>query len=543
MLKKVILVDDEYLFRQALKVKIPWEDIGFCICGEAKNGEEALELLEEVQPEVALVDINMPVMDGLGFVEEVRERGYPLEIIIITGYGEFNYAKQAIGLGVRNYLLKPVDELELRNELLKIKKRIENQEKATFKIDILKKQLQESIPLLRDKFLNDLVSGGSIVKSQSLWEKFEFLNIDLEGKLLRLLLVEIDTPDNPRWDEEERNLWSFAVSNMSKEIASESCKAEVFSDNNGRTCLILVFGEEDEHICDLIAINVSERIREAVERFLNFTVTIGLGGNRKDVGEIHASYKEAAFALKNKIVEGTNTVISFNDVAEPGLYFGRYTAEQRNQLLMSMRIGDENEIEGIVDRIFEAVNDNKRGYEHLFSTCLEMISAYFEFVTEAEISSSEIVTKPSVLIEELQQKKSIAEAKAWIKEIIKRAARIAFAGKKGRAVKLAAEIKKYLYENLSDINFRAESLAKKFYMNYSYLSHAFRKETGRTIVEFITEARVARAKELIDGGNYSVYDVSEKAGYIDSNYFSRCFKKHYGVTPTKYIENRKGEKS
>ncbi|HEX3029617.1 MAG TPA: response regulator [Clostridia bacterium] len=160
----VMIVDDEFYFREALKISIPWGELGFRICGEAKNGRDALEKVGILSPEIIIVDINMPIMDGLEFVQNIKEAGIKSKIIILTGYSEFNYAKQTIQLGVNSYILKPVNEEELINSLLEIKKVIENEANIKIEIDSYKKQVRESLPLLKDKFLNELIQGNLIKK-------------------------------------------------------------------------------------------------------------------------------------------------------------------------------------------------------------------------------------------------------------------------------------------------------------------------------------------------------------------------------------------
>ena len=141
-----MIVDDEYYFREALKVSLDWEKIGFTICGEAKNGNDALNKVAELNPDIVLVDINMPVMDGLEFAHEVRNKGFSCKIVILTGHSEFQYAKQALQLGVHNYLLKPVNEKDLMEALFDIKKIIERERNIKIEFNKLKEQVKKSIP-------------------------------------------------------------------------------------------------------------------------------------------------------------------------------------------------------------------------------------------------------------------------------------------------------------------------------------------------------------------------------------------------------------
>lgn len=215
---KIMIVDDEFYFREALKVSLPWNELGFMICGEAKNGKEALEKLEDLKPDIILVDINMPIMDGLEFVQEIRETGSGCKIIILTGHSEFLYAKQAVQLGVYNYILKPVNEKELTETLFKIKKAIHREKSIRIEIDRLKQQVKESIPLLKDKFLNELIQGSLIPNKKDLEKRMEYLGINLCSEYYRVATIEINHENYKQWNDEDKQLWKFAVSNIACEI-------------------------------------------------------------------------------------------------------------------------------------------------------------------------------------------------------------------------------------------------------------------------------------------------------------------------------------
>lgn len=165
-MKKVLLVDDEYYFRQALKASFPWEANGFIVCGEARDGEEALGKIADLSPDIALVDINMPVMDGLAFAQIVRERNLPLKIIILSGHSEFDYARQAVQLGVSNYLLKPVDDEALLETLLELKQQMERENNLQIEMEQLKRQVRTNPGSREDggpsveKPIGILTSGG-----------------------------------------------------------------------------------------------------------------------------------------------------------------------------------------------------------------------------------------------------------------------------------------------------------------------------------------------------------------------------------------------
>jgi len=156
---RIMIVDDEAYFRQYLKTAISWESLGFEIGGEASNGEDGLMLIPIIKPVLILADIHMTEMDGIDFSKEVKRR-YPfINIILITGYNEFEYAKQAVKIGVSNFFSKPFEKQELIDSVLKIKNDITNYDDREKLINTLKQQYSETIPLVRDAVLYKIVRG------------------------------------------------------------------------------------------------------------------------------------------------------------------------------------------------------------------------------------------------------------------------------------------------------------------------------------------------------------------------------------------------
>jgi len=535
---KVMIVDDEFYFREAIKISLPWNELGFEICGEAKNGRDALEKAEALNPDIIMVDINMPIMDGLDFVQHLRESNDDIKIIILTGHSEFNYARQAVKLGVFNYLLKPVDEEELKKTLLDLKNIIENENRIKMEMDRLKKQVKDSIPLLRDKFLNELLRGNLSKRDSGTIKRMEYLNINCSSDYYLAVTIELDTDD--RWNDEDKQLWMFAVSNIAEEILSEKFDFDRCYDNDDRICIIIGVndkGDRNEFVSDLEL--KLEWIRAIVDRHMDFTVTIGVGEIRNDLFDISESYKESIVALKNKVTVGNNKVILYSSVAESGIKVNLISVEQRSQLMMSMRTGNEEEVNMYITRIFDRMRCENIHYELLYVVCVELISICFEFIIEVGASLNEIFPgKQLSIIERIQLKTSISEMEDWIRGIYKYTLDAIKKKKNSKAAKIIEDVKRYISNNYKNPELSIDEIARNLYINYAHLCFIFKRDTGTTINEYLTEFRIRKAKELFDNGNTLVSDVADKVGYADANYFGKCFKKYYGIPPSKYIENK-----
>ncbi|NLD49655.1 MAG: response regulator [Clostridiaceae bacterium] len=536
---KILIVDDEYYFREALKVSLRWKELGFEICGEAKNGKDALDKVEKLNPEIIIVDINMPIMDGLEFVQSIREADQNIKIIIITGYNEFNYAKQAIQLGVYDYILKPVDEEELKNSLLEIKKVIEKEENIKVEVDRLKQQVKDSLPLLKNKFLNELIQGNLIIKENETLKKMEYLNINIYSDYYMVATFEMDFEDKLGWNDEDKELWKFAVSNISNEILEKQFDFDICFDNDDRICII-IGKKEKEKPCnfELLLESNLELIRSAVYKHMGGTITIGVGNEKKELFSVSESYKESVVALKNKLILGKNKVILYSQIAESCIKENLFTVENRGRLLMNMRTADDKEVLGFITQIFNKIRRDNINYELLFVVCIEMISLCLEFIVEVGLSFNEILPKNQLnIIDEIQSKSSIDEMEDWIKDIYKYTLDAIKKSKNSKASKLIEEVKTYIKENYQNSDLSIDEIAKNLFVNYAHLCFIFRRDTGTTINDYLTEIRINKAKELFDGGNYLIHNVAGRVGYADANYFGKCFKKYYGLAPSKYLKN------
>lgn len=536
---KVMIIDDEFYFREALKISIPWNDLGFSICGEAKNGKDALDKLATLNPDIIIVDINMPIMDGLEFIHNVKAKEIDSKIIILTGHNEFNYAKQAVKLGVTNYLLKPVNNEELINSLFEVKKIIEKEEIVEKEVKKLKQQVKDSRPLLKDKFLGDLVQGSLILKEDETIQTMEYLNIDLNLERFQVVTIELDYEESQGWNDEEKQLWKFAVSNISSEILEKQFIFDMCYDSDDRICIILGINEAENKSCfNSLLENRLELIRALIYKHLSFTVTIGVGSEKNELFDIPASYKESVVALKNKLTVGKNRIILYSTVGDSGIKGNLFTGEHRSQLLMNMRIANEKEVLRLINQIFKEMRSENIHHEILYVVCIEMTAVCLEFVVEVGLSFKDILPNGQFnIIEEVQSKRSIDEMKTWIEDVFKHTLEIIKKNKSSKSSKIIEEVKKYIKENYQRDELSIDEIAKKLFVNYAHLSFIFKRETGVTINEYLTEIRIKKAKQLIDGGNTLVLDVSRRVGYADANYFGKCFKKYYGLAPSKYIDN------
>jgi len=527
---KVLIVDDEYYFRQALKVSLPWEEMGFQLVGEAKNGQDALNQVKDLNPDIVMVDINMPIMDGLSFIEKAKEEGVDAKFIVLTGHSEFSYAKHALRLGVINYVLKPIDEEEVKKTLYEIKSLIDHERYEKTELEGLKQQALEKAAMLRNKFLNDWVLGNIDPLYQEIPSRS--LGIDIISSYYLAVIVDVDELDKHRLNKE---MMKQEIEMLIQRKVSHSYKYEGFF--NELNQIVFVFSSEDNDFDEIG--ELCEAIRTIIFLEHGCSSTIGLGNSYSGFEEVASSYKEALYALRNRFILGNNRVIHYYKVTRSTVKVSLYTVEKRSRLLMIMRTGKTEEVEEWINEFFLDDRWKNVSLEMLLVTCFEIFSTCIEFLDETSLDINEIdhiQSKPD-LFQLVEQMNSFSELKEWLRNLIVKIMRHVHSNKPTRSTIIIEEVKAFIEANYANEELKIEDISKSIHVNYSHLCQVFKKGTSITINSYIMQFRMSKAKELFDQGGVVIQEVASRVGYSDANYFAKCFKMYSGVSPSQYINN------
>ncbi|WP_214627657.1 response regulator [Paenibacillus agaridevorans] len=529
MMLRLMIADDENLFREALRKSISWEELGYEICCEAENGDDALRKIHEFRPHVALVDINMPFLDGIGLAAEIKENNLNVCVIIITGYEEFTYARQAIEVGVDNYLLKPIDEEQLIKSLLTAKKKITRQ------MEELKMKIQVHKPLLKELLLHHLLQGTMLFSVEDSIKLKNSLAIDPDTQPYRTIVMEI--ADSNGWSEEEKRLWAFAVSNVAREMLQKKCRFEICMDMQYICVVVQIralqssFPIDVAHLCDTI--------RSAISKYLKLALTIGISNIHEGFGSLPRAYEEAVFALNNSHLTEELRVIQYGDIfVLDEQAIGIYSVEQRQQLLMAARMNNYQEVAEIVRFIFSELKRMNASSELMMNKSVELVSTCFEFIQGTGHDIRSIYGEDNRFPAQLYERKPLDQRERWVLELFRKAMHSGMESGDPGFSKTVEQALQYIDSHLGDFDLNIMDIARHVYIGYGRLCELFKRETGSTINSYITEARICKAKKLIDEGCHSVAVVASRVGYSDANYFGKRFKKKYGIAPGKYIDNK-----
>ena len=518
---KVIIADDERLICRLIETLIDWETLDMKIVGKAENGLEALQMVKQLRPHLLITDIRMPGCDGLDLIRQVRELSPDIEIVIISGYAHFEYAKTAIAYGVGSYILKPVNQTELNKTLQKIALRLEERGRRE-PAEEDRERVRPSPQRLREDLIRDLLDGKGEFTGEELARSYQF---HVQGRQLQTFFLKLDL-DGDELGGPARTIIRRKAEEMFQTAVLPCCTEGALYLRNcaGYGLLSYPPGERDR---------VRRGLRELLKQleankslFGPVEFTIGLGRPIQEAQELAGSMDTARLAAAERLIEGRGRMLE--DVPpDSGLprqaILTRYTklVDHGIEILdeETLRLAREGLRAGIlaVSRI--------RGRE-----ILELVlDAGKIFVLRAGGGDGEIQAfqqrcgrrgRMELLFRELEglHIQTLRELKQRQENEATRPIRMA---------------KQYIQENYGR-NITLEDVCGAVGFSSAYFSALFKKETGEGFSKYLTQVRMDRAKELLLETSLSVAQVCEAVGYSDRKHFTQTFHKMTGVNPAEF---------
>ena len=522
---KVVIADDEKRFRMYMEKVLDWNSLGFSICGSASNGEQVLELLEKEKPDIALLDINMPKMDGITLTENLKKLSPKTYVVFITGYSEFEYARQAVKLGVSEYLLKPFSKEELSKVVLKLKEKI-LQEKQQ------EKQSIQNRTILIEEMMNKMIhlEPDDVEEVKECKEKLEQLGLTFEKEYYEAIIIAPDKIQGKEILKEDRNLWMFGIRNIIEEMANQEGRKRIgFSNYENQLVFIWHYTRTGDtmgfirHFCQVI------------ENLLGITMTIGVGNVVESFEQIPETYRKAAISLQNQFVFGKGRIISYNEIINRENRADFYRLDLNEKLLIALRKNDRKRIEEILAMTQKEMIENQYSLDYVNAAIMGVLSVCLSYIVEMKGDIQEVLGKDFSPYQELKKKESMEESFRWLLEIFQTTTEYFNKPHSRRADQIIEEVENYIEDHYSDFELTAEDISEAVFLDISYVRKIFSKYKNYTIQDYITRVRMNAAKEKLESCQYSVAEVAEMCGYLDAGYFGKCFKKYYHVTPRQYV--------
>ena len=524
---KLMIIDDEPIFREHLCSTVNWESYGFRVCADAGDGVEALEIIRREVPDIALVDINMPFMDGLSLAEKLADKYPQVKVVIVTGHDEFEYAKKAVKLGVKDYILKPFDNEELISTLIKIKEQIQKgrQEHSA---------LEKNKSIIKENLFNRLIQKNTGYGKKEILESLGYFNINLKSQIFQVAAIEIDRLAEKCARQEDASIWKFAVGNMVEEIIRVEGNHFVFEGPEDRIVSIVEFEDYDERL--RFDRDSYLRLSRLTKKYFDFTVTIGVGQVYSGVENIRKSYEESLHALKDKFISGCGKLYDNNSSKGTSNLFnvGFNTVDTYDMITFNLKSGNWSNVEKSIKDTFKRIKSARSSSDHALVVCSGLVSLCLSYIGGLGKKVEDVFGKDFAPYSEIKSRDSAESLEDWVLELFKKAIECSIPEKNIRSVKVVESAKQHIHDSYYDSGLTVEDVAKALYINSRYLRKLFKDVTGMTVVEYITNIRMQKAKQLLSEGNIKHSEIAIMTGYKDAGYFSRCFKKHFGMSPSKY---------
>lgn len=519
-LYRVLLVDDEEDIREGISRKMDWLGLGFSLVGEAANGQDALELAESLRPDVILTDIKMPFMDGLELCRILTDRLPAARFVVFSGFDAFEYAKQAIQMNVVEYILKPINADELSAVLRRLKDQLDRERAERRNVELLRSRYTENLPVLRELFYANLLDGH--IEPGTERERAAHLDIDLQGEEWAVGLAYIGS-------DRRDALSTLSVQKLLEEsLTADRCRLTLYND----WVAVIVSLTESFTIYDLI--RVLDRVCTLAASYLGLTLTVGVGAPCKELSGMARSAAEARTALEYRSMVGRGQVIYIGDLEPDGGQVLTFEEADERTLTAAVRLGSEQEVRdaaaALAGKIREA--NPSAGQYNLF--LMELVAHLMKMTRRSGVGVEEVFGTGFSLPIQDSALPSLEELEGWCAERYLRLWTLIRRRQTDSAGQTVETAKEYIRQHYAESDLSVEKLCAYLHLSSTYFSTLFKRETGTSFTAYVTTVRMEAAAEAIRGTEEKTYLIAQRCGYEDPNYFSYVFKRHFGVTPTKY---------
>lgn len=543
---KIFLAEDEVVVRETIKRMIPWEELGFELVGEAADGEMALPLLIRQQPDLLITDIKMPFMDGLTLARLAKKEIPGLKVVILSGYDDFNYAKQAIGIGVEDYLLKPITKNALIERLSEIRSRYEHEKTQKEYYEKFQREMQAYEKNSSRDFFEALVDGS--MDMMEVYKRAEKLGLDIVAEAYNVLIFTMNCDEDFSGQRDEYSSWEAESLELLENFFAGHSSAMLFR-SNIFSYGVLLKGQRE---------TIEENTRACVDE-IRKTLSrqdgrrewfLAVGQSVERLSQIQKSYHTASRAFSQRYLYDEN--ILYYDEMETMEHPGGQAETEDNAYLQKVDVnalnpailqkflsnGLQEETENFVKDYFYAIGQEPM--ESLVFRNYVILNVRFSVISFIKGLGCDTNEMESADTEEVlaESGKNMESAIAYAKKMISQAIEIRDqnSGNKNRSIlKTAVDFidSHYMEEDIS-----LNTVANVANVSSNHFSALFSQNMGQTFIEYLTTLRMNKAKELLRCTGMRSSEIAGEIGYKDAHYFSYLFKKTQGMTPSDYRKAR-----
>lgn len=543
---KIFLAEDEVVVRETIKRMIPWEELGFELVGEAADGEMALPLLIRQQPDLLITDIKMPFMDGLTLARLAKKEIPGLKVVILSGYDDFNYAKQAIGIGVEDYLLKPITKNALIERLSEIRSRYEHEKTQKEYYEKFQREMQAYEKNSSRDFFEALVGGS--MDMMEVYKRAEKLGLDIVAEAYNVLIFTMNCDEDFSGQRDEYFSWEAESLELLENFFAGHSSAMLFRSNIFSYGVLLKGQRETIEENTRACVDEIRKILSRQDGRREWFLAVGQSVDR--LSQIQKSYHTASRAFSQRYLYDEN--ILYYDEMETMEHPGGQAETEDNAYLQKVDVnalnpailqkflsnGLQEETENFVKDYFYAIGQEPM--ESLVFRNYVILNVRFSVISFIKGLGCDTNEMESADTEEVlaESGKNMESAIAYAKKMISQAIEIRDqnSGNKNRSIlKTAVD---FIDSHYMDEEISLNTVANVANVSSNHFSALFSQNMGQTFIEYLTTLRMNKAKELLRCTGMRSSEIAGEIGYKDAHYFSYLFKKTQGMTPSDYRKAR-----
>lgn len=540
----ILLVDDESYVTESLEATIPWAEIGVKSVYRAASAAEALAILEANDIDIMVTDIRMPGMDGLQLIEEAREQWPDLRCLLLTGYSDFEYARKAIQLHAVDYILKPVDDEEFVRSLINTIEALKVEWEQADQYHKLLYNMKSEYGVLRGNFLHDLLLGRQL-SHVTIGDKLTHYEIPLRlDTPAVVILVQYGNP----YDETDRSsmeLMEYAVGNIAEEVFGDHML--VWHGKAPHDCLLLIaeLKEEERRRLERAPDFAGQRralleqsveiLREQVSKYLSSDISLIVSKWFNFPNDISSAYRAGMSVYLSSGSQQAGTVVYLEDQQnEPETRVNLMESLYKPPTLIHLL--ESKQWDGAtvkINEVFDSLGSARFSREHLYEVFLYITNAYMytahkqgQFIYEIDHSAFDMLLDRTVI-------QSLDKLRGWSIGILERLRTELSSTEQYAKSNLVKQVQELIASNLGQET-SVKTIADKVFLHPVYLSKVYKLETGESLGDYITRMRMEQAHYLLKQSNKKIYEITAELGYQNPQYFSKIFKKYYGMTPQEF---------
>lgn len=531
----VLLVDDEEDVIQIIMKKLDWEAMGLQIIGHAGNGVEALEMAEELQPDIVMTDIKMPYMDGLTLCRKLKELSRTIRVIIFSGFDEFEYAKEAIKMDAAEYLLKPVNAGELREVFERIREDLDRERDEKRNTDKLREYYMQSLPVLQESFYMALLEGR--VSARQIGKYVRDYQVNFSSPYYVVTVLHISMQSLPEEEREDPFFLAMAVKRYAEEQVDERWDSR-FVIYLGDIIMISQLQDKEDLIDYTDEMN---RLCRMARKVCDARVTAGVGYLCDSLEQLPFSYQGAKQAVSYRVLYGNTRSINISEV-EPGeggeLQRKESYAELVQKIIKKICVGEENVLKKAIHEFIVWLTEAHLSMQNYRIVMMELSAELVRFAAGHELNIETGKSDGMDIYHQALQMESTDALEQWLWSLCANLQREMLHERQDSTKSFVQRAEEYVKSHYADQDLSVEVICKKLNVSAAYFSTIFKKETGKTFVRYLTDYRMEQAVNFLMTSGDKTYVIAEKVGYSEANYFSYVFKKQFGVSPSKYRADR-----